>query len=121
MAIYHFSLKTLGRDGGKTAVASAAYISGTKLRSEETGRNYNYRKKKEVVFRHIFLPEYAPEEYKNRERGGGSNIRPLLYRRGGQAGGSEENLPGPGREDEKHYAGSIMLFINAECRIKNAE
>ena len=67
MAIYHFSLKTLGRDGGKTAVASAAYISGTKLRSEETGRNYNSRKKKEVVFRHIFLPEYAPEEYKNRE------------------------------------------------------
>ena len=57
------------------------------------------------------------EEYKNRERGGGSDIRPLLYRRGGQAGGSEENLPGPGREDEKHYAGGIMLFINAECRM----
>ena len=67
MAIYHFSLKTLGRDGGKSAVASAAYISGTKLRSKETGRNYNYRKKKEVVFRHIYLPEYAPEKYKNRE------------------------------------------------------
>ena len=67
MAIYHFSLKTVGRSGGRSAVASAAYISGTKLRSEETGQNYNYRKKKEVVFRHIFLPEHAPKEYNNRE------------------------------------------------------
>lgn len=67
MGIYHFSLKTIGRANGRSAVASAAYISGTRLYSQETGLTYNYRKKKEVVFRHIFLPENAPEEYKDRE------------------------------------------------------
>ena len=67
MAIYHFSLKTIGRASGRSAVASAAYISGTKLRSQETGLSYNYRKKKEVVFRHVFLPADAPEEYQDRE------------------------------------------------------
>ena len=67
MAIYHFSLKTIGRASGRSAVASAAYISGTRLYSQETGLMYNYRKKTEVVFRHIFLPENAPEEYKDRE------------------------------------------------------
>ena len=67
MAIYHFSLKTIGRADGRSAVASAAYISGTRLRSYETGLSYNYRKKKEVVFRHIFLPEHAPEKYQDRE------------------------------------------------------
>ena len=67
MAIYHFSMKTIGRASGRSAVASAAYISGTQLYSQETGLTYNYRKKKEVVFRHIFLPAEAPEEYKVRE------------------------------------------------------
>ena len=67
MAIYHMSLKNIGRADGRSAVASAAYISGTRLRSYETGLSYNYRKKKEVVFRHIFLPEHAPEKYQDRE------------------------------------------------------
>ena len=67
MAIYHFSLKTIGRSSGRSAVASAAYISGTRLYSQETGLTYNYKKKTEVVFRHIFLPENAPEKYKDRE------------------------------------------------------
>lgn len=67
MAIYHFSLKTIGRASGRSAVASASYISGTRLYSQETGLTYNYRKKTEVIFRHIFLPENAPEEYKDRE------------------------------------------------------
>ena len=67
MAIYHFSLKTIGRADGRSAVASAAYISGTRLRSYETGLSYNYKKKKEVVFRHIFLPEHAPEKFQDRE------------------------------------------------------
>lgn len=61
------SLKNIGRADGRSAVASAAYISGTRLRSYETGLSYNYRKKKEVVFRHIFLPEHAPEKYQDRE------------------------------------------------------
>ena len=67
MAIYHFSLKTIGRAAGRSAVGSAAYISGTRLRCEETGLIYNYRRKKEVVFRHIFLPDNAPTVYQDRE------------------------------------------------------
>ena len=37
MAIYHCSIKIIGRSGGRSAVASSAYRSGEKLYNEETG------------------------------------------------------------------------------------
>ena len=66
MAIYHMSVKIHGRSRGQSAVACAAYRSGSRLYDEELGKTYNYRKKKEVVFTQILLCANAPAEYQDR-------------------------------------------------------
>ena len=38
MAIYHLHVKVIGRKTGQSAVASAAYRSGSRLRDERLGR-----------------------------------------------------------------------------------
>ncbi len=67
MAIYHCSIKIFSSSSGRTAVSSAAYRSGEKLRSEETGLIYDFTKKGGVILNEIMLPEHAPERYRNRE------------------------------------------------------
>ncbi len=67
MAIYHCSIKIIGRSKGRSAVACAAYRSGEKLRDEETGQLCDYTKKGGVVYSEIILPENAPVEYMDRE------------------------------------------------------
>lgn len=67
MAIYHMSIKNISRAKGKTAIAAAAYRSGTILTDSETGIKHNYTRKSEVVHSEIILPEHAPAEYANRE------------------------------------------------------
>ena len=42
MAIYHFSVKNISRNGGRSAVAAAAYILGEKLFNEQEGKEYDY-------------------------------------------------------------------------------
>lgn len=67
MSIYHCSIKIISRSCGRTAVASAAYRSGEKLRNEETGLIHDFTKKRGVILNEIILPEHAPERYRNRE------------------------------------------------------
>ena len=67
MPIYHCSIQIIGRSSGRSAVAAAAYRTAEKLEDKETGLTHDYTKKQGVVHREIMLPEYAPEEYKNRE------------------------------------------------------
>ena len=45
MAIYHFSVKIIKRSEGRSAVAAAAYRSGTKLTNEWDGITHDYTKK----------------------------------------------------------------------------
>ena len=66
MAIYHMSVKIHGRSIGQSAVACAAYRSGSRLYDEELGKTYDYTKKKEVVFTQILLCKHAPAEYQDR-------------------------------------------------------
>ena len=71
MAIYHASMKILGRQvkvAGKvapgrvnSAVAAAAYQGGLKLQDERNERTHDYERKGGVVFTTILLPEGAPE------------------------------------------------------------
>lgn len=68
MAIFHCSIKIIGRSKGRSAVACAAYRSGTKLFDEELQKQNDYTNKKEVVYSEVLLPENAPEEYKDREK-----------------------------------------------------
>ncbi|MFV1874077.1 MAG: MobQ family relaxase [Oleiphilus sp.] len=61
MAIYHLHAKTFSRARGQSAVAAAAYRSGTKLKDKRTGETFDYRRKKGVKFHNIFAPSNSPD------------------------------------------------------------
>lgn len=67
MAIYHCSIKIIGRSGGRSAVGSSAYRAGEKLEDKETGMTHDYTRKSGVVYNEVMLPNHAPVEYQNRE------------------------------------------------------
>ena len=67
MAIYHLHCKVFSRSKGQTAIAAAAYRSGTKLEDHELGTVSDYSKKKGIAFSEIALPANAPKEYADRE------------------------------------------------------
>ena len=56
MAIYHFSVKTISRSAGRSAVACAAYRSGEKLIDERQGKEQDYTKKTGVEYTKIYAP-----------------------------------------------------------------
>ena len=66
MAIYHLSVKIIGRNSGRSAVAAAAYRSGDTLTNEWDGLTHDYSRKGWIEHTEILLPEHAPEEFKNR-------------------------------------------------------
>ncbi|MFK0167041.1 Ti-type conjugative transfer relaxase TraA [Rhizobium sp. NPDC090279] len=57
MAIYHFSMKTIARSGGRSAVASAAYRAAVKLTNERDGLVHDFTRKQGVEHAEIVLPE----------------------------------------------------------------
>lgn len=67
MAIYHCSIKNIGRSDGRSAVACSAYRAAQKLRDKETGLLYDFTKKSEVIYSKIFLCKNAPAAYVDRE------------------------------------------------------
>ena len=67
MAIYHFSAKVMGRGTGRSAVASAAYRSASRLHDERLGRHHDFINKPGVVHSEVMLPEGAPERLRDRE------------------------------------------------------
>ena len=67
MAIYHCSVKIIGRSKGKSVIAAAAYRAGEKLYDRETGLTHDFIRKGGVVHREILLSDYAPKEYPNRQ------------------------------------------------------
>ena len=68
MAIYHLHVKVIGRKSGSSAVASAAYRSGSRLRDERFGRDQDFSAKRGVVHSEVILPDNAPEAWSDRER-----------------------------------------------------
>ncbi|MBI2717368.1 MAG: Ti-type conjugative transfer relaxase TraA, partial [Rhizobiales bacterium] len=68
MAIYHLHVKVIGRKSGSSAVASAAYRSGSRLRDERLDRSHDFSAKRGVVHSEVMLPENAPEPWSDRER-----------------------------------------------------
>ena len=49
MAIYHLHVKVIGRKAGSSAVASAAYRSGSRLRDKRLDRSHDFSAKGGVV------------------------------------------------------------------------
>jgi Ti-type conjugative transfer relaxase TraA len=68
MAIYHLHVKVIGRKSGSSAVASAAYRSGSRLRDERLARDQDFSAKRGVVHSEVMRPENAPEAWGDRER-----------------------------------------------------
>ncbi|HLZ06369.1 MAG TPA: Ti-type conjugative transfer relaxase TraA [Bradyrhizobium sp.] len=68
MAIYHLHVKVIGRKVGSSAMASAAYRSGSRLRDQRLDRSHDFSAKRGVVHSELMLPENAPEAWSDRER-----------------------------------------------------
>jgi Ti-type conjugative transfer relaxase TraA len=68
MAIYHLHVKVIGRKSGSSAVASAAYRSGSRLRDDRLDRSHDFSSKRGVVHSEVMLPENAPQAWSDRER-----------------------------------------------------
>lgn len=66
MAIYHLEAKVVSRGRGRSAVAASAYLSCTKILNDYDGILHDYTRKKGLVWREVFLPEFAPPEWKDR-------------------------------------------------------
>ena len=66
MAIYHFSAKVVSRANGSSAVASAAYRSGSELFDERLGRHHDFSNKADVIHSEVLLPKGAPERLNDR-------------------------------------------------------
>ena len=67
MSLYHFSVTQKSRGAGQSVVASAAYISGTKLHDNYYVENPDYTKKSGVLHSEIILPDYVPKRFYDRE------------------------------------------------------
>ena len=68
MAIYHLEAKVVSRGAGRSAVAASAYLSCSRLYNDYDGIQHDYTKKQGLVWQEVFLPEYAPREWKDREQ-----------------------------------------------------
>ncbi len=65
MAIFHFTVKIVGRSKGKSIIAASAYLNGDVMKNEETGKVSYYTSKKEVVYTSLMMCENVPPEWMN--------------------------------------------------------
>ena len=68
MAAYRFSAKMIGRSGGRSATAAAAYRAGIEITDERTGLQHDYSRRSGVVHTEILTPDGAPEWASDRAR-----------------------------------------------------
>ena len=66
MAIYHLEAKVISRGNGRSAVAASAYLSCSKILNDYDGVQHDFTRKKGLVWQDVFLPEFAPPEWKDR-------------------------------------------------------
>ena len=63
MAIFHFTVKIVGRSKGKSVISASAYLNGDVMKNEETGRISYYTSNKEGVYTSLMMCENAPPEW----------------------------------------------------------
>ena len=69
MAIFHFTIKIVGRSKGRSIIAASAYLNGDVMKNEETGRVSYYTSKNEVVYTQLMMCENAPPEWEQVPKG----------------------------------------------------
>ena len=68
MASYHLEAKVVSRGAGRSAVAASAYLSCSRLYNDYDGIQHDYTRKQGLVWQEVLLPEYAPQEWQDREK-----------------------------------------------------
>lgn len=68
MAIFHLSVKAVGRAKGRSATAAAAYRSATRILDERTGLVHDYARKAGVAHTEIVAPQNSPAWAADRAR-----------------------------------------------------
>ncbi|HML44481.1 MAG TPA: MobA/MobL family protein, partial [Hyphomicrobium zavarzinii] len=63
MAIFHLAMKPISRSTGRSAVAAAAYRSGTRLTNVRDGQTYDFTRRAGVVHAAIVLPTSSAAEW----------------------------------------------------------
>ena len=71
---FHFSVNIISRGKGKSAVASAAYISGEKIKNEWDGVSHDYTRKEKVLVKNIIWPDHIPMAIKRFARSGAASV-----------------------------------------------
>lgn len=66
MAIAYIRFTSISRSSGRSTVAASMYRSGEKGTSLYDGIEHDYSRKTGIVYTDVFLPENAPEEFKDR-------------------------------------------------------
>jgi hypothetical protein len=66
VAIYHLEAKVISRSSGRSAVATSAYMSCSKILNDYDGVLHDFTRKRGLVWEHIFLPKNAPQEWQDR-------------------------------------------------------
>lgn len=65
MAIYHLHCDIIGRSGGRSATAAAAYRATEKIEDRTTGETFDFRKKERALYTEILtngdVPEWATD------------------------------------------------------------
>ena len=57
----------MSRGAGRSVIAAAAYASCSRLYNDYDGLTHDYTRKHGCLYSEVFLPQYAPEEWKDRQ------------------------------------------------------
>lgn len=67
MNYFHLEAKVVSRGAGRSVIAAAAYASCSRLYNDYDGLTHDYTRKQGCLYSEVFLPQYAPEAWKDRQ------------------------------------------------------
>lgn len=67
MNYFHLEAKVVSRGAGRSVIAAAAYASCSRLYNDYDGLTHDYTRKQGCLYSEVFLPQYAPAEWKDRQ------------------------------------------------------
>lgn len=67
MNYFHLEAKVVSRGSGRSVIAAAAYASCSRLYNDYDGLTHDYTRKHGCLYSEVFLPEFAPPEWKDRQ------------------------------------------------------
>ena len=66
VASVHYKISIIGRSGGRSSVAAAAYRAAEKIYNHRDGIIYDFTRKRGVAHSEVLLPEHAPRDFADR-------------------------------------------------------